>query len=200
MDFPEEELIRRFRRGDGDALCALFERHEGLLRARIERWLPKHVQRRVSVSDILQESRIVAFERHLDFEPRGEEALRNWLLGIAEMKARRATQHHRDVAKRAVRREVTQPYRPETGQLRGRGPTVSELAMGAELQNLARRAVDALPPDYREVLRLTREEGLSLREAAGRMDRSYDAVKKLYGRALRRLAETLRVLRGESRG
>ena len=54
----------------------------------------------------------------------------------------------------------------------------------------------SLPPDYREVLRLAREEDLSLREVAERMGRSREAIKKLYGRALLRFKEAFDRLGG----
>jgi RNA polymerase sigma-70 factor (ECF subfamily) len=60
--------------------------------------------------------------------------------------------------------------------------------MAAESRAAVRRALDALPPDYRSVLLLTRFEGLSLAEAAARMGRSREAAKKLHARALARLA------------
>ena len=47
------------------------------------------------------------------------------------------------------------------------------------------------------VLRLARNEGLSLREVAGQMGRSREAVKKLYGRALERFVEHFERLRGK---
>ena len=63
--------------------------------------------------------------------------------------------------------------------------------MTAELEEAARRAMAALPADYGEVLRLRQEEHLSLGEAAKRMGRSKEAARKLYSRALARLAERL---------
>jgi DNA-directed RNA polymerase specialized sigma24 family protein len=48
-----------------------------------------------------------------------------------------------------------------------------------------------LPEDYRRILELVQFEGLTLRDAAGRMGRSYEAAKKLYGRALSRFAKEL---------
>lgn len=197
-EVPEEDLVRRYQNGDGEALCALFDRYEALLVRRIERWLPPHVLRRLSVSDVLQESRIVALDRREAFEARGDGAFRRWILGIAEMKARQAVQRHMDVAKRATRRELSKPARRDTAAFAGKGPTPSEVAIGSELEELARLAVRSLPDDYREVLRLAMEEGLTLKEAARRMGRSHDAAKKLYGRALARLARELRGLRGES--
>ena len=59
-------------------------------------------------------------------------------------------------------------------------------------------AMEALPSDYRTVLHLVLKEQCSLREAAGQMNRSREAVKKLYGRAVARFTAELRRRRGES--
>jgi RNA polymerase sigma factor (sigma-70 family) len=198
-DPPDEELIRRFKDGDGDALGALFDRYEGLLRQRIDRLLPPHLRRRQSISDVLQESRIVAFERREDFEPRHDGSLRNWLLEIVERKARRAIQWHA-VGKRSARREVTRARRADTAQFAGDGPSPSEVAIASELEVLARRAMETLPQDYQDVLRLSWKEQLNLREISLRLERSYEATKKLYGRALAQFGKALRALRGESHG
>ena len=48
-----------------------------------------------------------------------------------------------------------------------------------------------LPSEYREILALTRTEGLDLRQAAERMGRSYEATRKLVSRALTRFHEEL---------
>jgi len=199
-DVTEAKLIRRFRAGDGEALCALFDRHEGLLRDRAARHLPARLRRRHSISDVLQESRIVAFRRGGDFEPRDEHSLRNWLLEIVERKARRAVQRHDAVAKRSISREVTRTQRPETAKFEGAVPSPSQVAMAAELAEQAKMAMSRLPEDYREVLRLSRKEDLNLKEIAVHMGRSYEATKKLYGRALARLGTVLREMRGETGG
>ena len=89
----EHTLIRGFRGGDEEAFRRLFERQEDRLRARIQRRLPAPVQRRISVSDVLQETRIIAFDRRAAFEDRGDGAFGNWVLGIADMRARKALRH-----------------------------------------------------------------------------------------------------------
>jgi RNA polymerase sigma-70 factor (ECF subfamily) len=194
----DKELIRRFRAGDGDALRVLFERHEDILQARIRRRFPPHLHRKVSVSDVLQETRIVAYQRREDFESGGDDGFRNWLLGIADLKAKAAAHRHGGTAKRAAHREVSRNLRPETGQFVGGVPSPSQVAIAAELKELARRAMVSLPDDYRQVLSLAREEQLPLREVAERMGRSREAVKKLYGRALFRFTEAFDKLRGGS--
>ncbi len=107
-------------------------------------------------------------------------------------------QRYAGTKKRAVQREVSRGHRPDTANIVGRGPSPSRAAIGAELKELARQAMELLPPDYRTVLHLALEERLRLREVAERMNRSRDAVKKLYGRALGRFKEMFDRLRGES--
>ena len=194
-DLPDEDLWRRVRAGDASAFGTLFDRNLGALEARVRRMLPTPVRRRVSVSDVVQETRVTAFARYREFEPRHDGAFRAWLLAIAERKSLEALRRHGGTAKRAAGREVTRGDRPDTANLPGRGRTPSQEAIAKEDRETVRRALDALPEDYREVLRLTRLRGLTLAEAADRMGRSREAVKKLHGRAMLRLA---RLLEGES--
>jgi RNA polymerase sigma-70 factor (ECF subfamily) len=195
----DESLVARAKEGDEDAFGALVDRHLGLLHARIARALPDHLSRRLSVADILQETRIAAFAGLETFDV-SKGAPRGWLLGIARHKALQAVREHDATKKRGAHREVTKGERADTGQFRGRGPSPSEAAVTAERAERVRRALDSLPEDYREVLRLSQEEGLSLGEAAERMGRSREATKKLYGRALMRCRQVFRDLEESGHG
>ena len=53
-DLTDDELIRRFQRGDQDAFQALFSRYGEQLRRFAARRLPLNLRRRVSVADVLQ--------------------------------------------------------------------------------------------------------------------------------------------------
>lgn len=192
----DESLFRRMRAGDESAFQSLFDRHVPEMSARVRRMLPAAVQRKVSVSDVVQEARIAAHGRRRDFENRHGNALRAWLLKIAELKARQAVRRYGGTAKRAAAREVSRNGRADTAGFAHPGPSPSQAAMDAELATIALRAMAALPPDYREVLRLARIEGLTLAEVADRMGRSREAAKKLYGRALARFTELFEGMAG----
>ncbi len=198
MSGNKSDLIHRFRRGDEGALRELLDGHSGILQAHVERYLPSYLQRRVAVSDIIQETRIVAFQRCGDFEDRGEGAFSNWVLGIARRKIHQAVERHLGAAKRAAGKEVSRAGRADTGQFASGDPSPSQVAMGMELADLALEALRLLPRDHREVLRLAREEQLPLREVADRIGRSYEATRRFYSRALRRLAEVLDGLMDEA--
>ena len=58
---------------------------------------------------------------------------------------------------------------------------------------LLEEALTRLSEDHREVVLLTRIEGLTVREVAERMGRTENAVHLLLGRALKRLAEELKL-------
>jgi len=196
----ETGLLARFREGDEEAFRQLLERHVTAAQVHVGRWLPARLHRRVSVADVLQEARLVAFERRADFEDRGENAFRNWFLGIARRKVMELVKRHDGAARRSAQREVTRGHRPDTAQFRGHVPSPSQAAIASEARELAARVFRSLPDDYREVIRLVREEGLNLKEAAARMARSHEATKKLYGRALAQFGKEFARARGETHG
>jgi len=192
----DEALFESARNGNDDAFRVLVERHAGGLRTYIDRRLPRALRRKISVADVAQEAHVVALRRALDFEDRGDGSFRKWLNKIAELKVKEAIRKHAGTAKRAAGREISRGKRPDTGQFVGDATTPSQAAIGAEAAEQVRQALETLPEDYREVLRLTREECLTLREAAARMGRSREAAKKLYGRALLRFKKALDEIRG----
>jgi RNA polymerase sigma-70 factor (subfamily 1) len=185
----ESDLLELARAGDEAAFEALFARYEPALLRRLRHWIPSNVRRKVSASDLLQETRIVACRRCGEFEVREGANFGQWLDRIARFKLKEALKRHVKAGKRDVRREVTRGARPDTGCVEAQEPTPSQVAIAAETAERVRRAFERLPEHYREVLRLVREERLLLRDVAERMGRSREAVKKLYGRALARFTE-----------
>ena len=150
------------------------------------------VRRKVSVADVLQEAWITAHDRLAEFEPRGDGAFGAWLARIAEWKAREAVRRFAGTARRDARREVSRGGRPDTAVAAAAdGPSPSGVASARERSERVLRALDRLEPDHRQVIRLVQLDGLRIAEAAELMGRSRDATKKLYGRALARLADVL---------
>ena len=185
----EDDLLDRARAGDASAHARLFDRHVPVLEGRVRRLLPRAVLQKVSVSDVLQEARIVAFDRLEEFRSAGGDGYRAWVLKITDLKAREALRNHTRAAKRAVGRERPRPSGADSLALAARGPTPSQQAMTAELRGTVLRVLGTLTPSDQEVLRLARLEGRPIREVAEHMGRSLEAVKKLYARALARFAK-----------
>jgi RNA polymerase sigma-70 factor (ECF subfamily) len=187
----EAGLIQRAVSGDEVAFQLLFEQYMDTLTRFAERRMSPVVRRRVSAADVVQEAQIVAMRRIRDFEDRGDDAFRRWLLRIVRLKTSEAVRRHVGVARRDARRELTRGRRTDTGQHRGANATPSQVAIGHELREKLDGALMELPPHYRDVFRMARLEGMTLAEIAERIGKSREAVKKMYARAIRRLHEAL---------
>ena len=189
---PEDaELVERARGGDEAAFRVLHDRYAAGLFARVRRRLPAVLRRRVAESDIVQEVFAVAFRRLGAFRGSDHGAFAHWIGRIADRKVNETLRYHFDAEKRAAAREFADERRPATGEFEAKGPTPSAVAMGKELDAALANGLANLPEDYRTVLRLVHEEGLRLADAGERMGRSPEAVRKLYGRALSVLSESV---------
>lgn len=193
----ESELIRRFKNGDEEAFRLLIDRCESILRMSVDRRLSQALKRRLSVADVLQEARLTAFKLRHEFENRGDGSFRKWLIAIVEREALRVIKRHAGASMRSVDQEISRCFRKDTAGYPGNDPSPSQVAIGAELSDLAMEAMATLSDDYQEVLHLTCVEQLCLDEAAERMGRSREAVRKLQGRALLRFTGIFERMRGD---
>jgi len=186
----EQELLRRVSEGDPGAVQALFDLYADTLRACARRWLPARLNRKVSVADVLQEARLAAHRRARAFVPKEPGSLRNWLLRIVQLKVKEEVRRHTR-AKRSVAREISRGEQPADASVPDGGCSPSEGAAREEVRNLTCRALGTLTQYRREVVRLSWEGQLTLKQVAARMGRSYESVKKAHGRALSRLSREL---------
>ncbi len=179
-----DSVIRRYLEGDEEAFRTLLDPQTPALLARIGRRMAPLLKRKVSVQDVLQEVSIVAFERRTTFTGRTREDFNRWIGTIADRSIQGQVNRHAGTHKRALYNEISRPGRGDTAQVVGSVPSPSQQAIGSETEELAEKALEQLPHDYQKVLRLCREEGVSLREVGERMGRSREAAKKLHGRAM----------------
>jgi RNA polymerase sigma-70 factor (ECF subfamily) len=183
----DAELVARAKTGDEASYRLLHDRYAARLRARVRRRMAPALRRRVAESDVVQESFAEAF-RALG-RLRDDAGFAGWLATIADRKVNEAARRHFDADKRAVARELSRDRRASTADFAAVDPSPSAAAIAKELDLSLTQALAGLPEDYRAILKLVHEERRTLAEAGARMDRSADAARKLYGRALDRLAE-----------
>jgi RNA polymerase sigma-70 factor (ECF subfamily) len=72
-------------------------------------------------------------------------------------------------------------------------PTPSDEAIEREEDEALQRALSRLPEDYRRVILLRHHEGRSLEEIGQLMQRSAEAVRKLWARAIERLQDEIEI-------
>jgi len=143
--------------------------------------------------DLVQDVLMSALKDLGNFKYKTEGDFLRWLSRIAENRLRNQLQRlHAN--KRDIRKEV---------QLNGYRPTVEDSFVAAldavdtttpsaimsrreELDKLA-KAIDVLKPEYRQVIVLTKIEGLSYKEIGEKLGKSSEAVRKLVSRALEEL-------------
>jgi RNA polymerase sigma-70 factor, ECF subfamily len=188
----DEQMVSRIRSGDEAAAQALFAKYFPLLRARLRRRMAPRLRLKNAESDVIQEAYMAAYLRLSEFEDRGAGSFARWLGGIADNKLREEIRRRVGTEKRDVRRErATGGTGAFLSATSGDG-TPSSAAMATEETLALVRAIAGMQEQHRTVLHLLYEQRLSLKDAANRMNRTPDAVRMLYGRALAALAQSMR--------
>jgi len=180
-------LVERARQGSKEELDALLGRCTPRLLQLIRLRMGPQLRGSLESRDVLQNTLIKAFRAIDRFEGEGRESLMAWLARIAHNEIRdQADRHH--AQRRDARREIPLD---DAGELPDpvRSAT-SRVALGERARTLE-RALEALESDHREVIVLRKLEELTFPEIAERMDRSPDACRMLYARAMAAL--TLKV-------
>jgi RNA polymerase sigma-70 factor (ECF subfamily) len=164
------------RAGSAPATESLLER----LRPRIVLWaaarLSPALRSKVDAEDVAQEI-LLAIHRDLSsFRGGGERAFYKWVFSIGENRIRDLVDHHA-----ALKRRLPEEARQSTQTSPSGG------AARVETCRLVKEAIAALPEDYRRVVQLVRIEERPYEEVAAVLDRSVNAVRILYCRALKAL-------------
>ncbi len=181
-DGEVRELVLRAQEGDREAFDRLAERFTARLRDSLRRWTRFQLGPPVDCEDVLQDSLVRAFRSLSRFGWQGDDAFFRWLCGIAKCALAQAV---RDVRRHQGRRagaETLVEHRAASG------PSQSTIVRREERFERLKLALEKLEPDRRDVLLLSRIEGLSLKEIAARTGRTVRQVKYLLACALRDLS------------
>lgn len=181
--------IAEARSGDGEALGNVLEAYRRYLYQIATDELPKHPVASLSPSDLVQETLLRATEKFQDF--RGATAVEfvAWL---------RETLHHKLIdasrwsirAKRNIERTMDGQEFPWASAVASE-PSPSSAARRNEEADTVRLAVAGLREDFRTVIELRNFDGLTFEEVGARMNRSADAARKLWWRAVEELADRI---------
>ena len=176
---PTQALVRRAQTGDQDALGELFKMSRDRLESTIRTRMGQPLRARIEVEDIIQETFVWATRSITRFRWRGEDSFYQWLRGIAEhMLLKAANQRKRDFQFELIRDVPATTAAP------------SKIVTRQERFDRLEQALQSLPREYREVLLLSRIQGLRVKEIAQHMNRSPNAVSLLLSRALKKLRAT----------
>ena len=175
--------LTRFRGGDADAVRAVYRAYGRLVYAVAHRALGS----RELAEEATQQTFVKAWKAAATYDPSRD--LGPWLATIARRTA--IDLHRREARRKTMAIEDVPPAHP----------SVVQLPVGAERSFdvwEVRSAIDELPTDEREVVRLQHIEQLTHAEVAERLGVPVGTVKSRSFRAHRRLASRLGHLREEA--
>ena len=189
-------LIDLAKGGDRAALEELCRTYSERVRRIVRLRMGKELRSKLESMDVVQDALICAL-RGLDaFTYTDEGDFTRWLSRITENRLRDNFDKF-TAAKRDVRREIPLDTDRGDGQQTDAWPveplyTVTPSVEIEKIEQLDRleRAMETLKPEYKEVVLLTKIEGLSHKQAADRLGKSPDAVRMLLCRAMAALSET----------
>jgi len=201
MSEPDEQLIERIRAHDEQALGRFLELRRPQLTAFIERRLGTALRRKVEPDDLLQETSAEAV-RSLPQAELDERDIFGWLCQIAE---RRIIDAHRKFIasqKRDAGREVAIHAAPDTSRgglielLVASMTSASKVFSRNQKQIRLLAALEQLPQEQREALRLRYVDGLPSKQIAEQMGKTDGAVRVMLTRSLAKLQQLLGIQDG----
>ena len=185
----------------------LLDRHRDSLRRMVQMRLDARIQRRVDVSDVVQDVLVEAHRRLAGYLKQPGLAFHLWLRQIAQDRIIDAHRRHRVSGKRSVDRE--QPLVVQTdaeksavelaAKIMDKGITPATAAAQREMSQVVERAMVQLEEQDHEIILLRHYEQLSNQEAAHVLGLTEPAASMRYLRAIRRLRAVLGASTGADR-
>jgi RNA polymerase sigma-70 factor (ECF subfamily) len=189
--------IEAARRDGAGAVDDLLHAYRNYLRFLARDGIGIALRSKVDASDVAQDVLIRARERFNDFRGETEGELLGWLRRVlANHLVDLARRYHVGGGRPVVHERSIDEVLDESSTAFERvlalsGTSPSEHAVRQEQSRIVADALAELAPDHEEVVRLRTMRELDWGEVAKRMGRSYDAVQKLWFRALKKLRPLL---------
>jgi RNA polymerase sigma-70 factor (ECF subfamily) len=189
-------LLIQARAGDQAALGRLLELYRNYLRLMARSLIYRPVQVRLDASDLVQETFLKAHREFRQFVGSGERELVAWLRKILVRTLSNQAKHHHALGRDQRRQESLDVLLDRSSlaiqeQLADSVASPSAHAVRREQAVLLADALARLPTDYREVFILRNLDQVPVDEIAARMERSPNAVRKLWGRAMVALKQAM---------
>lgn len=194
------ELLAGVKGGDAEAINRLLERHRDAVRRLVQMRLDQRIQRRVDVSDVVQDVFVEANRRLADYVQQSQQMpFHLWLRQIAKDRIIDAHRRHRGSARRSVDREQAMQVPADmdrssielAAQIVDQELTPAAAATQHEMAQRVEAAVAQLPDQDAEIIIMRHYEHLSNQEIAQALELTEPAASMRYLRAVRKLREVL---------
>src|SRR6516165_6251981 len=183
--------------GSREALGHVLETFRGYLLLVADRELDPELRAKGGGSDLVQDTFLEAQRDFAQFHGASVEELRAWLRRLLLNNVANFTRQYRQRAKRDVGREIPLEAGGSSHE-RGAGLAANTVSpsgavLALEQAEALARALERLPADYRQVLAYRHDEQLTFEEIGQRMQRTANAARMLWLRAVERLQREMGV-------
>lgn len=194
-----EELLAQAKDGDDAAVNQLMDGHRNSLRQLVRMRLDQKIQRRVDVSDVVQDVLVEANRRLRRYLADPIMPFHLWLRQIAKDRIIDAHRRHRVSARRSVNREQAvvaprgfdQSSLQLLGILEDQKLTPEATALQQEMARTVEQAITRLGENDCEIIVMRHYEHLTNQEIAEALELTEAAASMRYLRAVRRLKAEL---------
>jgi RNA polymerase sigma-70 factor, ECF subfamily len=192
-DRPQiEAWIEQAKNGSSAALGELLRTCQTYLFDLAHKGVSPELKCKVSASDLVQETSLDAHRDFADFRGQCLEELLAWLRRILLYNAANARRRYEATGKRQLSRELPlEVFTGVGGQLQDSALSPRSLLASIEEQQAVESALSRMSEDHKTVILLRSREHLSFVEIGESMDRTADAARKLWFRAVERLQHEL---------
>ena len=201
--YPTLNLLHQARNGDGTCLGILLRKYFRYLNSLSRGHLDDRIGIRVSASDIVQDTLLEAHRDFGKFSGTTIEEFTGWLRRILFNNLATAIEKHVLADKRDVRKQRS--IDQETGftdhsnarlarYLQQDATSPSTPMQRDESLGQLLTAINQLPPDYQEVIRMRHFDDLSFSQISEKLGRKSGAVRMMWVRAVEKLRSVLQRL------
>jgi RNA polymerase sigma-70 factor (ECF subfamily) len=190
IDDKTRELVALAKDGDESAISRLWTVYGTRVRWIMRLRMGRELRSRLESIDLTQEALLSALRDLENFTYKNEGDFLRWLSTIAENRLRdNLDKLHAE--KRDIRKEIrfgksgaNTVSRSAVSFTPIEATTPSDIASRKEELEKLEKAIDKLKPEYKEVIVLSKIDGLSYKEIGDKLDKSSEAVRKLISRAM----------------
>lgn len=187
-----KELVDEARAGEPEAIGRLIESSRDYLLLIANQGIDPDIRGKIGASDIVQESILTAQANIGRFRGDTKGEWLAWLKQILINDLRESRRTYKSVQKRSVRQERSiDGSAPIAPLIQDAHLTPRTHAVKTEEMELLLAAIAELPEDQQQIIKLRNWEHLSYEEIGQRLNRSPDAVRKMWGRAVLKLKDRL---------
>lgn len=184
------QLVDAAKVGDSAAHSEICRQVQGQLNTMANRQLDDGLRRKLNPSDIVQATLTRMVQGFDDFRGSTSAEFYGWLNSILRNEVN-TTRRNLQRDRRDVRRENEPAANAPSFDYPGNQETPTASALRQEKLARFRQVIKRLPPDYAQVIELRSIQELPFADVAVQMDRSVEAVSKLWSRALVKLQQEL---------